>query len=182
MLQHHTMKEYEELQVQLQPVLTSALDGVEWSTSWHSYFVLGAQSSSTHWAGCWLSPTAVLNTLHKRLLFLLQIDKQFFDHPQRHPSYSCYITMLKHMHDFKIACSSRILRQLAFTSDQLTTNLWLTGSILFKLNLSIIYISCYANVTRVLCMMLGCHMITDDTLGFKKWHIQLWVLLLVTET
>jgi hypothetical protein len=33
MFKHHAMKAYEELQVQLQAVLASALVGVEWSTS-----------------------------------------------------------------------------------------------------------------------------------------------------
>jgi hypothetical protein len=71
LIKHHTMKTYERLEVQFHAVLTSALDGGEWSASHPIYFIPGKRAHSTHWIGDWMRPRACLDVVARRKTFLL---------------------------------------------------------------------------------------------------------------
>jgi hypothetical protein len=45
------------------PLLTSALDGVEWSASRHGRFTPGEKSPRTHWIGGWVGPRIGLDAV-----------------------------------------------------------------------------------------------------------------------
>jgi hypothetical protein len=64
--QHHTMKAYWVVQVQLHVFLTSALDGGEWSASHPGCFTPRVRYPGTHWRGGWVGPWASLDVVVKR--------------------------------------------------------------------------------------------------------------------
>jgi hypothetical protein len=56
------MKTYRRVDTQTHVLLTSALDGREWSASRPGLFTPGKRAASTHWTGGWTSPRAGLDT------------------------------------------------------------------------------------------------------------------------
>jgi hypothetical protein len=50
-------------------ILTSALDGVEWSDSRPSRFSSEARALSTNWMGGWMGPRAVMDSMQERKKF-----------------------------------------------------------------------------------------------------------------
>jgi hypothetical protein len=53
----------EEVEVELHALLTSALDGGEWSALLPGRFTHGERNPGTHWIGGWVGPRAGLNTV-----------------------------------------------------------------------------------------------------------------------
>jgi len=52
-------------------LLTSVLDGGEWSASCSSHFTPGEIAPSTNWGGCWVGPIASLDVVAKKKSLLL---------------------------------------------------------------------------------------------------------------
>jgi hypothetical protein len=61
--EHHAMKVYWGVKVQLHAFLTSALDGGEWSASHHGRFTPRERAPGTHWIGGWVGPRAGLDAV-----------------------------------------------------------------------------------------------------------------------
>jgi hypothetical protein len=59
------MKAYEEVDVQIHILLTSALAGSEWSASCPCRFTYGEEAHGTLWIGGWVDPRAGLNGVEK---------------------------------------------------------------------------------------------------------------------
>jgi hypothetical protein len=51
------------------PILTSALDGGEWSASRLCRFTPGERAPGTHWIGGWVGPRFGLDAVEKRKIF-----------------------------------------------------------------------------------------------------------------
>jgi hypothetical protein len=64
--QHHAMKTYWGVELQLHAFLTSALGGGEWSDSRPGRFTPRERAPSSHWIGGWMGPRTVLGTVVKR--------------------------------------------------------------------------------------------------------------------
>jgi hypothetical protein len=64
--EHHTMKAYGGVKVQLHTFFDLALDGDEWSASRPGHFTLRERALGTHWIGGCVSPRAVLDAVLKR--------------------------------------------------------------------------------------------------------------------
>jgi hypothetical protein len=62
---HHTMKMYWGVEVELHVLLTSALDGGEWSVLRPGRFTPRERAPGTHWIGGWVDPRAVLDAVVK---------------------------------------------------------------------------------------------------------------------
>jgi len=60
------MKTYGGLEVLLHALLTSSLDGGEWSASCLSSFTPGVRAPGTHWIGDCVDPRASLNAVTDR--------------------------------------------------------------------------------------------------------------------
>jgi hypothetical protein len=52
-------------------LLTSALDGGEWSVSHNGHFTPGEIALGTHWIGGWVGPKVGLNIVEKRKILPL---------------------------------------------------------------------------------------------------------------
>jgi hypothetical protein len=63
---HHAMKTYWGSGGIAPRILTSALDGGEWSASCPACFTPRERAPATHWIGSWVDPRAVLDTVVKR--------------------------------------------------------------------------------------------------------------------
>jgi hypothetical protein len=66
--QHHAMKAYWGVEVQLHAFLTLALNGGEWSASRPGRFTPRERAPGTHWIGGWVGPKAGLDAVLKRKL------------------------------------------------------------------------------------------------------------------
>jgi hypothetical protein len=64
--EHHAMKAYWGVEVQLYYFLTSALDGSEWLASRTGRFTPKERAPVTHWIAGWVRPRAGLETVVKR--------------------------------------------------------------------------------------------------------------------
>jgi hypothetical protein len=60
------MKGYWGVELQLRALLTSALDGGEWSASRPGHFTSSERAHGTHWIGGRVGPGAVLDAVVKR--------------------------------------------------------------------------------------------------------------------
>jgi len=60
------MKTYGGMDVELHSLLTSALDGGEWSASRPGRFTPKERASGTHWIRGWVGPRAGLGTMVRR--------------------------------------------------------------------------------------------------------------------
>jgi hypothetical protein len=60
LIKHYAMETYETMEVWHQ-LLTSSLDGGEWSASRPSRFTLGDRASGTYWTGTWVGRRAALD-------------------------------------------------------------------------------------------------------------------------
>jgi hypothetical protein len=63
---YHAMKRCGGPEVYLHALLTSALDGGEWSESRPDRFIPRERVPGTHWIGGWLGPRAGLDVMVKR--------------------------------------------------------------------------------------------------------------------
>jgi hypothetical protein len=54
------------MEVKLHAILTSALDGGEWSASRPGHFTPGERAQGTHWTGGWVDPRAGLDAVVRR--------------------------------------------------------------------------------------------------------------------
>jgi hypothetical protein len=64
--EHHAMKTYWGVDVQIQAFLISALDGSEWSVSRPGRFIRRERTLGTHWIGGWGGGPQVWDTVSKR--------------------------------------------------------------------------------------------------------------------
>jgi hypothetical protein len=64
--EHHNMKAYWGVEVQLHAFLSSVLDGGEFSASHTGRFTPRERAPGTHWIEGWVGPRAGLNTVVKR--------------------------------------------------------------------------------------------------------------------
>jgi len=64
---HHAMKTYGGMEVYLQEILTSALDGGEWLAPCSRRFPLGECGLPTHWIGDCVGPIAGLYAVAKKI-------------------------------------------------------------------------------------------------------------------
>jgi hypothetical protein len=65
------MKAYGGVDVYIHILLTSALDGGEWSVSRSGRFTPGEKAPATHWIGGWVDPRADLDDVEKRKFLTL---------------------------------------------------------------------------------------------------------------
>jgi hypothetical protein len=94
---HHSVKTYWGSR-SIAPciLLTSALDGVEWSASRTGRFTPRERAPGTHWIGGWVGPRAVLDTVVKREIPSPQRESNS-DHPIVQPIASSRIFLSVHI-------------------------------------------------------------------------------------
>jgi hypothetical protein len=65
LFKHHSIKTYQEMEVQLHTLIATALDGGEWSASGLSHFISGERSSGAYCLGGWVGYEAGLDAVEK---------------------------------------------------------------------------------------------------------------------
>jgi hypothetical protein len=77
------MKAYGGVEVQIHEILSSALDGDEWSASRNGRFTPRARAPGSHWVGGWMGLRAGLDTVVK-----IKIPRPCRDSNPEHPARS----------------------------------------------------------------------------------------------